>query len=405
MDLLKKYGVSVEAAATPETVWSLEEVDALVEEVDAQADELTSDEQEVTRLETAEKEIVAQDTVAQNIVADREDGKLTETEQAGLQLARRAVVSSLGIDPESEEGQELVDEVTDTPATAVAQEAEGSAKGLLAKLREAIKKGSGKFIEKVQAFLKWIKEKALGAARFLAGKFNSMLGDLRELTKEEFEKRVPNARKLLDSGYVIDGKTKKGIDDKVVYANTPVFKKVAEATYNWIIKSVKKKEDNDYVLKFDNEKVYIPGKGDVSIEDLINGKENYRFGESKGATMGYGDVKLLEQLGKDFPGLLKGMEEVTKIQENHLKTVKAEIDKMANPNNIGMAMGTNAAIDGNTSNMDIVKQAFRVQGVAKRLAKISKIFAQSVNEYTKMVKTSMALTRILLSDKSEPAEA
>ena len=159
MNLLDKYGVSNESLqpsfSMEEIAVAIEEAEEALAEAETQEDEIQEENQNVERLETAAKEIELQNEVAQNLVEDREDGKLTETEQTALQLARRATVAGLGIDPESEEGDEAIQEVTDTPAETAATEAMGDKETFLKKVVAGAKKALTWLFEKIGNFFSW----------------------------------------------------------------------------------------------------------------------------------------------------------------------------------------------------------------------------------------------------------
>lgn len=159
MNLLNKYGVNTESAQTDlsmeEIAVAIEEAEEALADAETQEDEIQEENQNVERLETAAKEIELQNDVAQNLVEDREDGKLTETEQTALQLARRATVAGLGIDPESEEGDEAISEVTDTPAETAATEAMGDKETFLKKVVKGAKKALAWLFEKIGNFFSW----------------------------------------------------------------------------------------------------------------------------------------------------------------------------------------------------------------------------------------------------------
>lgn len=160
MNLLNKYGVSTESVQTElsmeEIAVAIEEAEEALAEAETQEDEIQEENQNVERLETAAKEIELQNDVAQDLVANREDGKLTETEQTALQLARRATVAGLGIDPESEEGDEAIQEVTDTPAETAATEAMDDKETFLKKVVAGAKKALSWLFDKISNFFSWV---------------------------------------------------------------------------------------------------------------------------------------------------------------------------------------------------------------------------------------------------------
>lgn len=156
MNLLNKYAeTSVESvnpfenASLEAMTLAIEEMEEVLEVSEQAQDEIEDANQEAERLERARDAEELNNQVIEGIVAEREDGKLTEQEQALAQVNRAAVISSLGIDPESEEGQEYIEEVTDVP---VSNEAMNDKDSFLGKLVEGAKKALQFIIRKVQDF-------------------------------------------------------------------------------------------------------------------------------------------------------------------------------------------------------------------------------------------------------------
>ena len=190
MNLLNKYGVSTESVqadlSMEEIAVAIEEAEEALAEAETQEDEIQEENQNVERLETAAKEIELQNEVAQNLVEDREDGKLTETEQTALQLARRATVAGLGIDPESEEGDEAISEVTDTPAETAATEAMDDKETFLKKVVAGAKKALTWLFEKIGNFFAWATQSLAKIGNGAKAKYIKLLKAL-EAAKPEDE--------------------------------------------------------------------------------------------------------------------------------------------------------------------------------------------------------------------------
>nr|DAX21002.1 MAG TPA: hypothetical protein [Caudoviricetes sp.] len=190
MNLLDKYGVSTESVQTElsmeQIAVAIEEAEEALAEAETQEDEIQEENQNVERLETAAKEIELQNEVAQNLVEDREDGKLTETEQTALQLARRATVAGLGIDPESEEGDEAISEVTDTPAETAATEAMDDKETFLKKVVAGAKKALSWLFEKIGNFFAWATQALAKIGNGAKAKYAKLLKAL-EAAKPEDE--------------------------------------------------------------------------------------------------------------------------------------------------------------------------------------------------------------------------
>ena len=124
-------------------------MEEVLEVAEQTQDEIEDANQEAERLERARDTEELNNQVIEGIVAEREDGKLTEQEQALAQVNRAAVVSSLGIDPESEEGQEYIEEVTDEP---ISNEAMNDKDSFIGKLVDGAKKALQFIVKKVKEF-------------------------------------------------------------------------------------------------------------------------------------------------------------------------------------------------------------------------------------------------------------
>nr|DAN24788.1 MAG TPA: hypothetical protein [Caudoviricetes sp.] len=144
MSLITKYR-SPETITEEYHIASLEELELLPTQLDGLG-------QDQKRLETAIQEMEIQETVLSNFP---EEDKQSETVQAGLQLARRAMIVGLGIDPESEEGKEYIEEFTSPVSTEDANK-----EGLGQKLIKGLKKIFETIMEKIKAFGAWIKKYA-----------------------------------------------------------------------------------------------------------------------------------------------------------------------------------------------------------------------------------------------------
>nr|DAY32562.1 MAG TPA: hypothetical protein [Caudoviricetes sp.] len=190
MNLLNKYATDVsvegvnpfEHAALETIALAIEEMEEVLEVAEQAQDEIEDANQEAERLERARDSEELNNQVIEGIVAEREDGKLTEQEQALAQVNRAAVVSSLGIDPESEEGQEYIEEVTDEP---ISNEAMNDKDSFIGKLIDGAKKALQFIVKKVKEFF----ESAIG---FLAKINNGAKAKFTKLIKA-LENADPNA--------------------------------------------------------------------------------------------------------------------------------------------------------------------------------------------------------------------
>ena len=149
MNLLNKYiNVSVENISE----FSEEEARLALEQLEEQVEEIDNIANDAERLNTAANEIELQDQIKQRLEEEHQ-GELPESVQVSLQLARRATVAGLGIDPESEEGKEYTEEVTSVP---VSNEDNEGKQGLVHKIIEGLKKTFKAIYEKILSGIDWL---------------------------------------------------------------------------------------------------------------------------------------------------------------------------------------------------------------------------------------------------------
>lgn len=248
-----------------EEIFSLEQMDTL----STQIDELGQDQK---RLETAIQEMEVQETVLSNLP---EEDKQSETVQTGLQLARRAVITGLGIDPESEEGKEYIGEITSPVSTEDANK-----EGLGQKLIQGLKKIFETIVEKIKAFGAWVKKHATvffkrsceiirKNSQFIVGAISAgsdMKQQLINFISTEDSQSSSNA--LMVSPYVYDFINNDFIDLHRYFDNRlPILS---------LLNAIRKQFETspDQPLKFDTfkewkESIYLPNQANVkTLEDL-----------------------------------------------------------------------------------------------------------------------------------------
>lgn len=206
MNLLKKYEVSTEDHGTFEEI-SEESIAVALEELDERLGEIEDASNDVERLNTAAKEIELQDEIKESLTAEHE-GELPESVQVGLQLARRATVASLGVDPNSEEGEAAINEVTDPVST----EGDDDKQTFSKKLIEGIKKTFRVIFEKIVAGFQWLMDKFGRNSEKEVKETAANIKQIQLITKEIGE---PEVMKLLEKKEVLPGFTKE--EDKTVY--------------------------------------------------------------------------------------------------------------------------------------------------------------------------------------------
>nr|DAX21004.1 MAG TPA: hypothetical protein [Caudoviricetes sp.] len=144
MNLITKYRSDVSVSTECDNI-SSEDIDLQPIEID----ELAKDQQ---LFETAIQEMTLQEDILAKLP---EENKQSETVQVGLQLARRATIAGLGIDPDSDEGKVYIEEITSPVSTEDANK-----EGLSQKLLKGLKKIFETIMEKIKAFGVWVKKHA-----------------------------------------------------------------------------------------------------------------------------------------------------------------------------------------------------------------------------------------------------
>jgi len=268
MSLITKYR-SPEIITEESRITSLEELELLP----TQLDRLGQDQK---RLETAIQEMEIQETVLSNFP---EEDKQSETVQTGLQLARRAMIVGLGIDPESEEGKEYIEEFTSPVSTE-----DTNKEGLGQKLIKGLKKIFETIMEKIKAFGAWIKKHATvffkrtcsiirKNSQFIIGALSAG-SDLRLqlINLISTEDNQSSSDGFMVSPYVYDFINHDFIDLHRYFDNRlPILS---------LLNSIRKQFDTspDQPLRFDTfkewkESIYLPNQANVkTLEDLTRGQ-------------------------------------------------------------------------------------------------------------------------------------
>lgn len=120
-------------------------------------------------------------------VAEENGGTIPESTAAGFELARRAAVTAVGIDPESEEGVDAVDAAgleSYAKGLISLEEAQEKNKGFLQKIKDGLKAAWKWIVEKVKAFIKWVGK----ITNILPKKFRSTYNDVKAMTDEAFDR-------------------------------------------------------------------------------------------------------------------------------------------------------------------------------------------------------------------------
>lgn len=184
------------------------------------------------RVRAVQDELQAQNEVAEGIM-EANGGQLPMEAAAGIEAGRRAAAVALGLDPESEEGQAIVDQPQidamvrgeSQPAT----EDDNKSKGLIATL----KKIWTWIVEKFKAGIKWISK----ATNIIPKKFKDVYVKLKAMSDEDFNKVVEQYKddeeiakrysNLFENGKLID------LDDK-----SKMVKKLIDASKLGMVDSV-----------------------------------------------------------------------------------------------------------------------------------------------------------------------
>lgn len=251
---------------------SKESINVSVEEIDIQPvslDELDRDHQ---LMETAIREMTLQEDILAQLP---EEDQRSETVQTALQLARRATVAGLGIDPESEEGKEYIEEITSPVSTEDANK-----EGLSQKLIKGLKKIFETIMEKIKAFGAWIKKHATiffkqscsiirKNSQFIIGAISAGSDMKQQLINFiSTEDNQSSSNTLMVSPYVYDFINHDFIDLHRYFDNRlPILS---------LLNSIRKQFDTspDQPLRFDTfkewkESIYLPNQANVkTLEDL-----------------------------------------------------------------------------------------------------------------------------------------
>ena len=289
MNLINKYvSVSMECDLPNETESVTEvdtvEMDRIAQRIDQGIGELEEINDEYDRVRAAHDTFIAQNTIIQEIASTREDNQLTEGEQTLTQAGRHAIISSLGVDPNSEEGQSYIKEVTATPVS----------------IEDAEKQGLGKrLVESIKNGLKWVLAKITEFGRFIKKVLSNVFGRLFKETKENLDntllvlnenheaykilleqpaKEDVNGSNdgLLMSNYVWDYHKNDFINLNTLANSRVDFYDVAA----WLRDTIEKIKGDDHLEEKEiislaqypkqNNKIYIPNQGEISIRNVFN---------------------------------------------------------------------------------------------------------------------------------------
>ena len=325
MNLLNKYSVSTESvnpfitASLEEINVAIEEMEEILEDSEEQQEEIHEADQELDRLETARQSVELQDQVVQSIVSDREDGKLTEQEQVLAQVNRRSIVASLGIDPESEEGKEYVEEVTDEP---VSTEAMDNKNSFINKLVEGAKEALRLLVQKVGNFFGSIVSFLAKLGTGAKAKYTKLLKALENVTPEkesnfksnqvEIASKIDSVSKKTALSFIIsDGKI--GSLD-VLQKNIATYIKETNAALDKYEKLLSKVEYPTDEVYNEFEKVYT----EIKDADFRGSK----ISEDKRVTTGIG----FEEAKRVAEKSLQNIDSYTKMVDKLVKDFKAKVD-------------------------------------------------------------------------------
>lgn len=289
MNLINKYvSVSMECDLPNETESVTEidtvEMDRIAQRIDQGIGELEEINDEYDRVRSAHDTFIAQNTIIQEIASTREDNQLTEGEQVLAQAGRHALINSLGVDPNSEEGQSYIEEVTATPIS----------------MEDAEKQGLGKrLVESIKNGLKWVLAKITEFGRFIKKVLSNVFGRLFKETKENIDntllvlnenheaykvlleqpaKEDANGSNdgILMSNYVWDYRKNDFINLNELANSRLDFYEVGA----WLRDMIEKIKGDDHLEEKEmisfaqypkqNNKIYIPNQGEVVIRNMFN---------------------------------------------------------------------------------------------------------------------------------------
>lgn len=120
-------------------------------------------------------------------MAEENGGAIPEQAAAGFELARRAAVAAVGVDPDSEEGEEAVDAAgleSYVKGLISLEEAQEKNKGFLQKIKDSIKAAWNWIVEKIKAFTRWVSK----ITNILPKKYRAAYNAIKELSDDAFDR-------------------------------------------------------------------------------------------------------------------------------------------------------------------------------------------------------------------------
>lgn len=401
MNLINKYvSVSMECDLPNETESVTEvdtvEMDRIAQRIDQGIGELEEINDEYDRVRAAHDTFIAQNTIIQEIASTREDHQLTEGEQVLAQAGRHALINSLGVDPNSEEGQSYIEEVTATPVSVEDAEKQGLGKRLL----ESVKNG-----------LKWILSKLAEFGKYLKKVLSKVFGRLFKETSKNVEETLlvlnenheaykilleqpakedsnGSSEGIMVSNYVWDYKEKDFINlDKLANARLDFYDVVA-----WLRKEIDQAKDSDHLEENvttsfahypkANNKIYIPNQGEVPVRNVFN---NYNLLDIKEESKPL-DQTIINAL-KQLQQYSKAADEKFQRWEEAFDTYQSNLENLAND----VISGTIEVEDSRVKTaVDLLRmttmRVLKFNQLSTRVAKAQHAFSKKINRTVKSVK-------------------
>lgn len=181
-----------------------DELQEAVEETDAIHRDIEAARSDAERLDAVGEQLAIQEEVADKI-AEQNDGKLPEDAAAMLETSRRVAVAAVGVDPDSEEGQELVSVESIQSrfdGTWLSMEEEAKKTGLMSRIKESIKKIWEWIKEKISALIEWISK----ATNIIPKRLKTHYNAIKSMSDDDFKAKINSLDDDTTSPIIQNGK-------------------------------------------------------------------------------------------------------------------------------------------------------------------------------------------------------
>lgn len=181
-------------------------------EANAVRQEIENTADDIEKADTVANELELQNDAMAGM-AEENGGVIPEQAAAGFELARRAAVAAVGVDPDSEEGEEAVDAAgleSYSKGLISLEEAQEKNKGFLQKIKDSVIAAWKWIVEKVKAFLRWVGK----ITNILPKKFRESYNLIKDMEDKAFDEALDKytstdegkekAARLMANGKLVD---------------------------------------------------------------------------------------------------------------------------------------------------------------------------------------------------------